>query len=98
MDTTELPGLFWIAAKSFLIALVLTPIVRDIFHAYNVVDRPGRRKVHAYPIPRVGGIPIVIAYSLVLVAVFSSPLLDAQSGIQTLLPGLAVIFFTGLID
>ena len=26
--------------KAFLLALVLTPIARDVFRAYNVVDRP----------------------------------------------------------
>ena len=91
--------------KAFLISLVLTPIVRDIFRAYNVVDRPGRRKVHAYPIPRVGGIPIAIGYTLALLSLSS---LTASSGAQDsfrpgdwvwkLLPGAAIIFFTGLID
>ena len=57
---SDITIVLWAAVKAFLIALVLTPIVRDIFRAYNVVDRPGRRKVHSYPIPRVGGIPIAI--------------------------------------
>ena len=57
-----MPETLWTSAIAFLIALVLTPIIRDIFHAYNVVDRPGLRKVHAYPIPRLGGISIAAAY------------------------------------
>ena len=56
--------LLWMAGKAFLIAIVLTPIVRDIFRSYNMVDRPGKRKIHTYPIPRVGGIAIAIAYGV----------------------------------
>jgi len=92
--------LLWAAAKAFLISLALTPIVRDVFRSYNVVDRPGRRKVHAFPIPRVGGIAIAIAY---LAALFSfsglSTALPAHdSPVWKLLPGAALVFLTGLID
>jgi len=58
---SETRALLWVGFKAFLIALVLTPVIRDIFRAYNVVDRPGRRKVHVFPIPRVGGIAIALA-------------------------------------
>ena len=92
--------LLWVAAKAFLIALVLTPIIRDIFRAYNVVDRPGRRKVHAFPIPRVGGIAIAVAYAAAFVSFsdFSNSLPTHDSPAWKLLPGAAVVFFTGLID
>jgi UDP-GlcNAc:undecaprenyl-phosphate GlcNAc-1-phosphate transferase len=84
--------------KAFLISLVLTPIVRDIFRAYNVVDRPGRRKVHAYPIPRVGGVPIAIGYAVALLSLATSDSTMPSDWIWKLLPGAAIIFFTGLID
>src|SRR5438045_9496208 len=81
-------------SKAFLISLILTPVVRDVFRAYNVVDRPGRRKVHAYPIPRVGGIPIAAGY---LIAILQLPD-TAMPHVWALLPGAAAIFLTGLID
>src|SRR5438128_9434505 len=87
-------GLIWLATKAFLVALILTPIVRDIFRAYNVVDRPGRRKVHAYPIPRVGGIPIAASYLFTLLTLPES----AMGHVWAILPGFAAIFLTGLID
>jgi UDP-GlcNAc:undecaprenyl-phosphate GlcNAc-1-phosphate transferase len=92
--------LLWVAAKAFLIALVLTPIIRDIFRAYNVVDRPGRRKVHAFPIPRVGGIAIAVAYTAAFVSFsdFSNSLPAHDSPLWKLLPGAVMIFLTGLID
>src|SRR6266481_3355146 len=84
--------------KAFLISLVLTPIIRDIFRAYNVVDRPGRRKVHAYPIPRVGGLPIAIGYTIALWSLMSEGSGMPSDWIWKLLPGVALMFATGLID
>jgi UDP-GlcNAc:undecaprenyl-phosphate GlcNAc-1-phosphate transferase len=90
-------NLLWVAGKAFLIALILTPIVRDTFRSYNLVDRPGTRKVHAYPIPRVGGIAIAIAYAFsVLTSGASEP--ESLSVIWKLLPGATVVFLTGLVD
>lgn len=90
----ETNTLLWPAAKAFLIALTLTPIFRDVFRSYNVVDRPGRRKVHAHPIPRIGGIPIAIAYGYSLIGFI--PTMDTL--VWDLLPGVSVIFLTGLLD
>jgi len=89
----------WLAAgEAFLLSLILTPIVRDIFRAYNVVDRPGRRKVHAYPIPRVGGVPIAIGYAVALLSLVSANSPMPSDWVWKLLPGASVIFVTGLID
>jgi UDP-GlcNAc:undecaprenyl-phosphate GlcNAc-1-phosphate transferase len=84
--------------KAFIVCLFLTPIVRDIFRSYNVVDRPGRRKVHAYPIPRVGGVPLAAAWLFTLVALFGPDSPISGSRASALLPGAAIIFLTGLLD
>ncbi len=90
----------WAAFKALIIALVLTPIVRDVFRAYNVVDRPGGRTVHAYPTPRVGGVSIAVAYAAAVLAFFGpkGQLPDYYSEALKLLPGALVIFVTGLLD
>jgi UDP-GlcNAc:undecaprenyl-phosphate GlcNAc-1-phosphate transferase len=85
--------LLWPLGTAFIIALVLTPIIRDIFHAYNVVDRPGFRKVHAHPIPRLGGIAIAAAYAIGLVRVSTDEAL-----LWRVLPGAGVILLTGILD
>jgi len=89
--------LLWMAGKAFLIAIILTPIVRDVFRSYNMVDRPGQRKIHAYPIPRVGGIAIAVAYG---VALLTTPAVGAAAGpsVWQVLPGATVVFLTGLLD
>ena len=85
------------SVKAFVIALILTPILRDIFRSYNVVDRPGYRRVHAYPIPRIGGIPIAMGYGI---ALYGMSGLENNLGFEVwkLIPGATVIFLTGLVD
>jgi UDP-GlcNAc:undecaprenyl-phosphate GlcNAc-1-phosphate transferase len=98
--SNDMKELLWVAGRAFIVALVLTPIVRDIFHCYGVVDRPGRRKVHDHPIPRVGGISIAVAYSIALFF-FLDPkgLMSAASPqVWRLFPGAALVFLTGLAD
>jgi UDP-GlcNAc:undecaprenyl-phosphate GlcNAc-1-phosphate transferase len=85
--------MLWPLGRAFIIALVLTPIFRDIFHSYNVVDRPGFRKVHSYPIPRLGGIAIALAF---VIALIWSP--DPGGVLWKFLPGASVIVLIGILD
>lgn len=95
-------SLLWLGFRAFLVSLVLTPICRDIFRSYGVVDQPdATRKVHRYPIPRVGGLAIAIAYLLAYVLVHpaeGSPLAQQISLVWKLLPGAALAFAIGLLD
>ncbi len=98
--------LFDLAAVAFLISLLLTPFVRDYALRRNWVDAPDNdRKIHVRPIPRLGGIAIVVAYlgalALSLVAPYQKVPFDLpvalSAGIR-LLPAAATIFATGLVD
>jgi UDP-GlcNAc:undecaprenyl-phosphate/decaprenyl-phosphate GlcNAc-1-phosphate transferase len=94
-------SLLWLGFRAFIISLILTPICRDVFRSYGVVDQPGARKVHRYPIPRVGGLAIAIAYLLAYVLVRpddGSPLAQQLSLVWRLLPGAALAFGIGLLD
>ncbi|HUE03340.1 MAG TPA: MraY family glycosyltransferase [Bryobacteraceae bacterium] len=95
-------SLLWLGFRAFIISLVLTPICRDVFRSYGVVDRPdAARKVHRYPIPRVGGLAIAIAYLVAYVLVRpeeGSPLARQLSLVWKLLPGAALAFAVGLLD
>jgi UDP-GlcNAc:undecaprenyl-phosphate GlcNAc-1-phosphate transferase len=90
---------------AFALCLILTPLCRDLFLRYNIVDHPdSMRKLHLTPIPRIGGIPIVLSYAgaICLMLLFAPH--GAQIYIQhtrliwSLLPATAVIFATGLLD
>jgi UDP-GlcNAc:undecaprenyl-phosphate GlcNAc-1-phosphate transferase len=61
------------AAVSFLAAAlasgVLTPLVRDLAHRWGALDHAlSSRKIHGRPIPRLGGVAIVLGYYAPLVA------------------------------
>jgi UDP-GlcNAc:undecaprenyl-phosphate GlcNAc-1-phosphate transferase len=90
----------WMAGVAFVIALVLTPIIRDIFLSYRVVDRPGHRKTHPHPIPRSGGIAIAIAYGISLMWASRSNGPLSSSGLEAwqLIPAASVVLLTGLLD
>ena len=47
---------------SFLLCFALTPVCRDLFLHWKLVDLPdGGRKSHLRAVPRIGGLPIVLA-------------------------------------
>ena len=94
--------LIWLGLGAFLFSLILTPIIRDIFRLYGIVDRPDTlRKSHPHPIPRVGGTGIAISYALSLYLVSLRPHAFDNSQfslVQALLPSAALVFVIGLID
>lgn len=91
--------LIWLGLRAFVFSLILTPIIRDIFRVYDIVDRPDSgRKTHAYPIPRVGGIAVAVSYVL---AAYFTPDVRSEASLALfirLLPAMGVIFAIGLID
>ncbi len=96
MDTIgtglALRTVLWTCGETFLVALFLTPILRDIFRAYYLVDRPGFRKIHAYPIPRLGGVAIAAAYTVGLLGFKDNELS------WKILPGAGVVVTIGILD
>jgi len=95
-------SLLWLGFISFAISLILTPIFRDIFRSYGVVDKPDTtRKLHKHPIPRVGGMAIASAYVacfFLVPLITHNPLSDRLSLVWDLLPAVGVIFAVGIID
>jgi UDP-GlcNAc:undecaprenyl-phosphate GlcNAc-1-phosphate transferase len=95
-------SLIWLGCVSFALSLILTPIFRDIFRSYGVVDEPdGGRKIHKYPIPRVGGMAIASSYVgcfFIVPLLSKNPFEDKLSLVWNVLPAIAVIFAVGVID
>jgi UDP-GlcNAc:undecaprenyl-phosphate GlcNAc-1-phosphate transferase len=98
-------SLLWLGFWSFVLSFLLTPLCRNLFRRLGLVDSPdGDRKLHAAPIPRLGGIPIVLACFAGFGMLLLSPL---QGGIVLeehvwlfwrLLPAAGLIFAIGVAD
>lgn len=58
----------WLYAVTFvaalLVSLVLVPVVRDLAHRRDIVDRPGGHKSHRSPVPYLGGVAMFAAFSV----------------------------------
>ncbi len=90
---------------ALLLSLVLTPLARNWSIRLGLVDRPdGGRKVHGRAVPRTGGVPILASYVGAYAILLMLPLragnflLGRSSTIWGLLPPVALIFLTGLLD
>jgi len=59
---------FITALAGCVLALILTPIVRFFALKYKIVDQPGGRRINLKPIPRLGGLAVVLAFWLVVIA------------------------------
>jgi UDP-GlcNAc:undecaprenyl-phosphate/decaprenyl-phosphate GlcNAc-1-phosphate transferase len=98
MTAQQIVQLLWLTGECFLIALFLTPVVRDVARAFNIVDHPSSRKIHAHPIPRLGGVAIAVAYVAVLLSIPKS--LKPFNGLSAweIIPGATIVFLTGVLD
>lgn len=95
-------SLIWLGCVSFALSLILTPIFRDIFKSYGVVDHPdGGRKIHKFAIPRVGGMAIALSYVgcfFIVPLLSKNPFEDKLALVWNVLPAFGVIFAVGVID
>ena len=98
-------SLFLVAATAFAAAFVLTPLCRNLAIRLGVLDHPDHnRKTHARPIPRIGGVPIAVAYLasfaiLLLLSLKGGDIVRDHLGlVWRLFPAAALVFATGLLD
>ncbi len=89
----------------FFLALALTPVARRLALRLKALDMPDERKVHALPVPRLGGLAIVFAFQAGLWLAFG-PLPEvryylgdfATNWLVRLLPAVLVIVLAGILD
>ena len=93
-----------LGALSIVLALAVTPLVRDFLGKYFLDHPDGVRKKHAAPVPRVGGIALVISYvitfgiALALPFTYTQHLHHELHNIVPLTLVASVVFFTGVLD
>jgi UDP-GlcNAc:undecaprenyl-phosphate GlcNAc-1-phosphate transferase len=57
-----LPAILVAFAAAALLALALTPVVREFARRFGLVDRPDPRRVNLRPVPRAGGLAVAGAF------------------------------------
>jgi len=90
---------------TFIVALLLTRWVRNFAVARGWVDAPElSRRVHTYPVPRLGGVAIFLSFMIVVLAALFVPSwvgppfpLSARTTLSILGPSV-VVFLLGLYD
>lgn len=97
-------SLLFLGITSFLLTLLQTPLIRDQAHRLGLVDRPDSRKIHTIPIPRLGGIAIVLSYVGAFCALLITPFNAVrliEGGLPLALriaPAVATMFAIGIWD
>jgi UDP-GlcNAc:undecaprenyl-phosphate GlcNAc-1-phosphate transferase len=98
-------SLILLAVVSLLAALALTPVLRDLFTRWGIVDVPdGKRKIHEKPVARMGGVPIIVSYLAAFGLLLLTPLgggrvvRAALPEVWRLLPAVGVVFGIGIVD
>ena len=52
---------------ALVIAVAMTPVSKWLAPRVGVMDKPNARKIHASPVPRMGGVAIFVAVMVVVV-------------------------------
>jgi len=78
-----------------IISTILTPLVKSIVTEKEILDQPSDVKIHTEPIPRAGGIAIVVAF-FVAIILFLGTAIELRTFLVLL--AIAVIVAVGLID
>jgi len=95
-------GMRWlyVLLVSYLVALGLTPLVRELACKIGAVDHPSPRKIHQAATPLLGGVAVYCAF---LIAIFANaggmvdPLIVAEGMVGVLIGG-TVLFLVGIWD
>ncbi len=84
---------------TFLITLVMVPLIRKFCLKRGFVDYPNKRKIHKKPIPTLGGIGIWISTLIgFLILIFTNSNYSYETGITGIFIGGSLLFVIGLVD
>lgn len=84
------------------LSAALTFVVREFARRAGLVDPCSERKVHVHPVPRIGGVAIVLAGALAMfatLAIFGTHAIERDArGLATVIGGALAVHIVGLID
>jgi UDP-GlcNAc:undecaprenyl-phosphate GlcNAc-1-phosphate transferase len=83
---------------SFVISLVVIPLLIKLSHRFNIFDRLDLRKIHGRPISRIGGLGIFVSFIITLSIYLRRVEVDVRFSIPVYLIALCLSFALGFID
>ena len=93
------------SAVALVVSLLVTPIVRHVAHRRGLLDEPdAERKIHQFPVPRLGGVAIAIAFAVAIgFAALATEDLDPVGFLRpnrapAILAGAGLLVIVGIID
>ena len=94
------PYFFFIFGSALVISLVLTPLTIRLARRMHWLDEPSPRRTHVQPTPRIGGVPLAIAFLVALSLTLSFPRTDENELLRVygLMVGVALIAVVGFVD
>jgi UDP-GlcNAc:undecaprenyl-phosphate GlcNAc-1-phosphate transferase len=94
---TSLPigSLMLIFLAALVFSVLAVPVVRRIAHRYDVLDAPSARKIHASPVPLLGGLAIYVA---VIVSLILLGQLEYVQQMASILIGATMMSMLGVWD
>ena len=86
-------NIFLIIISTFLISLIIVPIIKQLAYHVEAIDKPNDRKVHSKPTPVMGGLAIFISFLI-------GCIFFAEVSVQTMaiLIGSIIIVLLGIFD
>ncbi|MEW6709319.1 MAG: MraY family glycosyltransferase [Candidatus Riflebacteria bacterium] len=78
---------------SWVAGIVLVPMIRKVALKLGLVDRPGYRKIHKSPVPRVGGVALFLA-----ALIGALPFIAESQETAGILLAATFVFIIGLLD
>jgi UDP-GlcNAc:undecaprenyl-phosphate GlcNAc-1-phosphate transferase len=90
----------YVLLVSYLVAVGLTPLIRELAVRVGAVDQPSPRKIHQTATPLLGGVAVYLAFLIALlanVAGMVDPLIVAEGMLGVLIGGTA-LFLVGIWD
>jgi Fuc2NAc and GlcNAc transferase len=87
----------WVCGAAFALSWVLTGHVRRMAIARGMLDRPNERSSHSVPMPRVGGVAVVITTTVGLLLLLAAGELDLHLAVALIGGGLAIAL-VGYVD
>jgi UDP-GlcNAc:undecaprenyl-phosphate GlcNAc-1-phosphate transferase len=96
--------LFTVFVIPIVISLIITPWIIQLARRVGAIDQPNARKIHSYPVPRLGGVAIYMSFFLSLGILrlidpgFHKMVLLGQPRGVMLIAGLVLILGLGIFD